>query len=346
MGADHIDAFSATVVIETYKRAWALPFCLEGLVNQTRLPDEIIVVVKRSSDESEKILEDYRKLLPLKLVFQKSGNVVNAVELALSKASGDIVLFLDDDAIPDVDWVRRYESLFSSIPDSGGFCGITYSAFLSYKCLSKSNYQRIEPPTRGPHRKPMKIFRDYSAWLSLSGYAGISNSIYDSEFQPVKSADPGGANMAWLRKAISNLPLSELFINSKRGFMYEHILSYAAKRNGYDSYVIRNPLMAPIVWHISHVDSLSRGEAYTDLYWKHFDKAAMFWRLRSLGAEVSLWRYFLALSLTTRSLPRALGSIRGLLSSLQIANIWTKSGIHRAEYESKMSQTAQVKFDF
>ncbi|MCC6042362.1 MAG: glycosyltransferase [Candidatus Verstraetearchaeota archaeon] len=45
-----------SVVIVTYRRAWALPYPLSSIASQTRKPDEVIVVLKPSGDGSEEII--------------------------------------------------------------------------------------------------------------------------------------------------------------------------------------------------------------------------------------------------------------------------------------------------
>ena len=42
-----------------------------------------------------------------------------AYDMGLREASGDVVLFIDDDAIPHEDWVKRYAKLFADLPDAG-----------------------------------------------------------------------------------------------------------------------------------------------------------------------------------------------------------------------------------
>jgi GT2 family glycosyltransferase len=43
-----VGAVKVSVVIVTYKRAWALPYSLSSIASQTRKADEVIVVIKPS----------------------------------------------------------------------------------------------------------------------------------------------------------------------------------------------------------------------------------------------------------------------------------------------------------
>ncbi len=129
-----------SVLITTYCRDWALQYSLSSLANQKRLPDEVLIVIKPCSDESEKVISRFRNLLPLKIIYQNSsGNVVDAYELGYLNASGDVILFLDDDAVAHEEWVLRYERLFNENVDAAGFTGLVYKAHLSNGSLIKTS---------------------------------------------------------------------------------------------------------------------------------------------------------------------------------------------------------------
>ena len=109
-----------SVVITTYRRAWALPNVLTSLTRQTVPSDEVVVVLKPSGDGSEDVIREYAEKLPIKLVIQGDGNAAEAAELWIRNCSHDYVLFVDDDAIVREDWVERYVRLFSELRDAGG----------------------------------------------------------------------------------------------------------------------------------------------------------------------------------------------------------------------------------
>jgi glycosyltransferase involved in cell wall biosynthesis len=306
-----------SVFIGSYRRSWALRHSLMGLAEQTRSPDEVFIVLKPSADGSEKVIQEFQSRLPIKVVTQPLGNVTDAVQLAIDQAVGEIILFLDDDAIPEPRWIERYEKLIESRPDLGAICGLTYVGEVGERGeITLTDVPCEDKPTHGPHRKPMRLFEGYFAWISLSGYTGISPQIDRAKHEVIRSADPGGANMAIRKEALDGICLPALYLGTRRGFMYEHILAYYARARGYHIYLLRNPEEAPIVWHLAHHGTLSRGNSFKDLFWKQFDKSCMYWRLRLLGAETSLGRYFLALGTSFNSAPRGLASAYGLVWSL------------------------------
>lgn len=88
---------------------------LESLKAQAVKPYEVIIVLRRSGDGSEGIIESYSRELPIKVVEQREGNFAAAYELGIREASGDVALFMDDDAVAEQGWVEKYISLFENL---------------------------------------------------------------------------------------------------------------------------------------------------------------------------------------------------------------------------------------
>ncbi len=57
-----------TVAMVTYRRVWALPHSLASIANQTRKPDEVLVVLRPSGDGSEEVIEKFSSQLPIRLI--------------------------------------------------------------------------------------------------------------------------------------------------------------------------------------------------------------------------------------------------------------------------------------
>jgi Glycosyltransferases involved in cell wall biogenesis len=77
----------------TYKRAWALSHSLASIANQTRKPDEVVIVLKPSGDGSEEVIRSFSTQLPIKLVVQERGNFTDAVQIAIDNARGTLYFF-------------------------------------------------------------------------------------------------------------------------------------------------------------------------------------------------------------------------------------------------------------
>jgi len=122
----------------TYKRAWILPYSLLSIASQTRKPDEV-VVLKTSRDGSEEIISKFSSLLPIKLLIQRQGNFTDAYQMAIDNATGDLVLFIDDDAVAEERWIEKYLQLFEELPNAGGMSGVTYKAYIENNALRKTS---------------------------------------------------------------------------------------------------------------------------------------------------------------------------------------------------------------
>ena len=99
-----------TVTIQTYNNAAVLAQVLEGL-GMLRCPDgadyEILVVDNNSSDGTTTVVERSRSLLGprLRCVFEPRQGLSYARNRAIAEARGEIICFLDDDALVDRNWL-------------------------------------------------------------------------------------------------------------------------------------------------------------------------------------------------------------------------------------------------
>jgi GT2 family glycosyltransferase len=90
---------SLSVVVPTYRRRASLPALVTNLLDQE--PDEVVVVVDGDEDGSVALLDrmarEDRRLRP---VGRDNGGIAAARQTGLDAATGDVVLFVDDDVVP------------------------------------------------------------------------------------------------------------------------------------------------------------------------------------------------------------------------------------------------------
>lgn len=94
---------SVSVVIVTYNRADALAEVLTLLRAQDHPAFEVVVVNGPSSDGTATILAD--RAPDAKVVDCPEKNIAAARNLGLAAAGGDVVAFLDDDTLPEPEWL-------------------------------------------------------------------------------------------------------------------------------------------------------------------------------------------------------------------------------------------------
>ena len=118
-----------SIIIPTKNRPKDLNLCLFGLLQQSSDAQfEILIVDDHSlptySLEYQRVLAKFQELnchffqLPL----GKNG-AAHARNLAFKKSKGEIIAFLDDDAIPDNDWIKIIHQTFEIAPDIDAITG-------------------------------------------------------------------------------------------------------------------------------------------------------------------------------------------------------------------------------
>src|SRR5262245_38189780 len=91
---------TASIIIATYNRAPLLAECLDHLSRQHFEPgDEVIVVNNGSTDHTDAVLARRAAAFPVpfRVVTERRAGKSNALSAGLAIASGDILVFTDDD---------------------------------------------------------------------------------------------------------------------------------------------------------------------------------------------------------------------------------------------------------
>lgn len=105
-----------SIIIPTYNRGNYLPITLDSFISQSYPKDryEIIVSNNKSTDNTQKIIEDYyTKFDNIRTIFEGRQGVHYARNSAAKIAKGDILYFTDDDMIADKDLLINLVKVFS-----------------------------------------------------------------------------------------------------------------------------------------------------------------------------------------------------------------------------------------
>lgn len=96
-----------SVLIPSYQRPARLSCCLESLNRQSVLPDEVIVIWQAGDTETRDVAQSFSgdAQYTLRPVHSALMGIVPAENAGLRAASGDIFLFIDDDAVAHPEWV-------------------------------------------------------------------------------------------------------------------------------------------------------------------------------------------------------------------------------------------------
>jgi GT2 family glycosyltransferase len=107
-------ALTVSVVICTFNRKEWLERCLAGIQALDPAPSEVIVVDGPSTDGTREYLERLSVQGTIRIVPQPSLDGISAARnLGLGVVKGDVVCFIDDDAIPAKGWLAAIISGYS-----------------------------------------------------------------------------------------------------------------------------------------------------------------------------------------------------------------------------------------
>ncbi len=125
----------ASVVINTYNRAGYLANAVHSIGTQSFADVELIVVNGPSTDDTTSVLAALRERgYQFKLLDCASRNLSESRNIGIAAAAGDVVLFIDDDAVAHPRWVERIMRpyLDESVGAVGGFT-IDHTG-MAYQC--------------------------------------------------------------------------------------------------------------------------------------------------------------------------------------------------------------------
>jgi glycosyltransferase involved in cell wall biosynthesis len=106
-----------SVLICTYNYARYLPQCLTSVLNQTRSPDEIIVLDDGSTDGTPEAMKNFPEI---RYVYQENTGKAVAFGRAFSLSTGDIICHLDADDYWELSKLERVLRCFAENPNLGG----------------------------------------------------------------------------------------------------------------------------------------------------------------------------------------------------------------------------------
>jgi glycosyltransferase involved in cell wall biosynthesis len=183
-----------TVAIPTYNGAERLPLVLDKLGSQIvveGLSWEAIVVDNNSNDDTAEVVKTYQKQwnypFPLRYCFEPQQGLAFARQKAVTEAKGELIGFLDDDNLPEANWVAAGYKFGQSHPKVGAYGSKIVGDF------------EVTPPEN---------FNRIATFLALID-RGKSAKLYDSK----KKMFPPGAGLivrksVWLENVPAKLMLS------------------------------------------------------------------------------------------------------------------------------------------
>lgn len=104
-----IPPMKISVIIPTYNGAHRILNVLRSLEKQSVMPNEVVVVIDGSTDgTAEKLHKEQFNLPGFKIIEQENKGRAMVRNRGAKEASGELLLFIDDDMIAPQDWVKNH----------------------------------------------------------------------------------------------------------------------------------------------------------------------------------------------------------------------------------------------
>lgn len=166
-----------SVVVCTHNRPAELERCLQGISRITYSNFEVVVVDNSPDDDRTKALAaDWNA----RYVLEPQRGLSRARNRGVLASRGDIVAFIDDDAVPQPEWLGALAAPFRD-PNVMGAAG----SVVRLTRLKDGRTSEQVVPDRISKLKPFKIDRNKSYWFEAAHFGGVGN----------------GSNMAFRRSA-------------------------------------------------------------------------------------------------------------------------------------------------
>lgn len=238
------EVLTATVLVPSYNRPQTLLTCLEGVLAGSRVPDQIVVVL-RDSDEStheslaQWLADDGARDSLIDVARVHEPGPMAAADAGLKLATRDIVCLIDDDCVPTEEWLEQVLEHFAdpSIIGVGGRDRVHHGDEIA--CEPADTVGRI-------------------TW-----YGRIIGNHHQPGFEDVRDVDHlKGANMSFRREVI---PTYDLRLRS--GVYHEVDVAFGVREH--EGRIIYDPLAIvdhyPAPRHYGHPRDSASLQAVTDL---------------------------------------------------------------------------------
>lgn len=204
----------ASIIVCTYNRAESLRDTLHALKALQPAPGrawEVIVVDNNSKDHTKAVVQEAQRAWPLlRYEFEGAQGLSHARNHGIARARGEVILFTDDDVLPEPEWLET-----------------TLAGLQSYGADACGGY--IAPIWESPP----------PAWLTerFYGFLAVRTDRTDDHPITVDTPTPFGANMAFRRNAFDRVGLFDtsrgrkgaVLASGEDGEMFERILAARMK---------------------------------------------------------------------------------------------------------------------
>jgi glycosyltransferase involved in cell wall biosynthesis len=115
-----------TAIICTWNRARSLARTLDSFARLEIPQDvtwELLVVNNKCNDETDRVIAQHADRLPIRRLFEARAGKSHAANAAVRNATGELLLWTDDDVVVDASWLAAYVAAARAWPGASYFGG-------------------------------------------------------------------------------------------------------------------------------------------------------------------------------------------------------------------------------
>jgi len=204
-----------SIIVPTYNREKDLKDLLFSISQQTRLPLEIVIVDDSENFRTRDLVEQFRQVFSEKEVVLKylhnltRSSLTAARNLGLTHATGEIILFVDDDVVLEKEYIEEILKVYQTHPNANGVQG-----YITNTPKHETLFLRLRNHLRG-------IFFLYSLEKSRCRVLPSAQNTYPYQLDKVIRCQwLHGCNQSYKYDAIKNSKFDE---NLKRYALMEDV---------------------------------------------------------------------------------------------------------------------------
>lgn len=176
MKAVEADRPALSVVIPYYRGANTIREAVQSILDQTLLPDEIVICDDGSPDDLVEALGPLRDRV--EIVRKENGGISSAMNAAARAASGDLLVQLDQD---DVFLPRRLEAIAAAAAADSEADIVTTDAFIEYAGRKVVRLAELHPFPATDRRKVL-LTSCFVLWPAIRRSRLLAVGGYDESF--------------------------------------------------------------------------------------------------------------------------------------------------------------------
>lgn len=223
-----------SVVVNTTDRVYPLRTLLRALEHQSYPHFEVVVVVGPTRDDTLSMLQEYEGRV--RVLRCPKANLGQSRNIGLLAARGDIVAFIDDDAVPSMHWLAQLARLFrnSDLDATGGVVYLAHpdhaiiqhrlgisSSLAEQKDVRASWLDNLTPPGEGCQwvARMMGTNMAYRrcALLEIGGFDEFFEWVFDDSDVAMRMAQAGKTISPVNEAVVYHIPASS---RNRQAFSY------------------------------------------------------------------------------------------------------------------------------